>query len=91
MYCSIPLEYIIRGDMVVVATAVDVIALKGCRFSVRADTTYVVSLVAYVVEYFVLSFVSIFVVSSCKNTCNVLCNMCCNNSLVVCLLLWKGV
>ena len=41
------------------------ILIKGCRLSVRADTTYVVSLVdhvvtynmAYVVGYFVLNFV----------------------------------
>ena len=74
--------------MVVVATAVDVIALKGCRFSVRADTTYVVSLVAYVVDSFVLNFVRLFVVVSCKYSCNVLCNlfcsMCCKNTLVDC-------
>ena len=69
MYCSIPLEYTIRGDVVMVATVVDVILIRGCRFSVRADTTYVVSLVehvvaqvvtynmAYVVGYFVLNFV----------------------------------
>lgn len=103
--CS--LEYTIRGDVIVVAVATDVIVLKGCRFSVRADTTYVVSLVepvvahvvtynmAYVVEYFVLTFVMVFVsilvISSCKEPCNTLCNMCCNNSLVVYLLLWKDV
>ena len=64
------------------------ILIKGCRISVRADTTYVVSLVAHVVEYFVLNFVGLFVmylvsvlvVSSCKEPCkepcNVLCNMC---------------
>ena len=61
-----------------VAVATDVIIIKGCRFSVRADTTYVVSLVEHVVvcvvEYFVLNFVvvfvmylvSILVISSCK-------------------------
>ena len=55
--------------MVVVAIVVDVITIKGCRIGVRADTTYVVSLVehvvaqvvtynmAYVVGYFVLNFV----------------------------------
>jgi len=88
MYCSIPLEYTIRGDVVVVVyTSLDVtygsslILIRGCRFSVRADTTYVVSLVehvvaqvvtynmAYVVEYFVLNLVSILVVSSCKESC----------------------
>ena len=43
MYCSIPLEYTIRGDVVVVvSTSNDVtydsslILIKGCRFSVRA-------------------------------------------------------
>ena len=44
MYCSIPLEYTIRGVVVMVAVATDVIIIKGCRISVRADTTYVVSL-----------------------------------------------
>ena len=49
MYCSIPLEYTIRGVMItVVSTSNDVtydsslILIKGYRFSVRADTTYVV-------------------------------------------------
>ena len=36
MYCSDSLEYTVRCDVVVVVTVVDVIALKGCRFSVRA-------------------------------------------------------
>ena len=51
-----------------VATVVDVL-IKGCRVSVRADTTYVV---AYVVEYFVLNFVRLFVVVSCKYSCSIL-------------------
>ena len=51
--CS--LEYSIRGDVVAVAIAVDVIIVKGCRIVVRA-------VVGYVVEYFVLNFVSLFVV-----------------------------
>ena len=54
MYCSDSLEYTIRCIVIVVAVATDVIIIKGCRFSVRADTTYVVSLVAYVVEGFVV-------------------------------------
>ena len=60
------------------------ILIKGYRISVRAVTTYVVSLVehvvAYVVEYFVLNFVDgfvglfveLFVVVSCKYSCNIL-------------------
>ena len=75
MYCSIFLEYTIRGDVVVVATVVDVILIKECKSLVGA-------VVVYVVEYFVLNFVELFVVyfvsglvvSSCKNTCNLLCN-----------------
>ena len=38
MYCSIPLEYTIRGVVIVVAVATDVIVLKECK-----------SFVAYVV------------------------------------------
>ena len=53
------------------------ILIKGCRISVRADTTYVVSFVEHVVAqvvtynmaYVVLNFVSILVVSSCKESC----------------------
>ena len=45
------------------------ILIKGCRISVRADTTYVVSLVEHVVAQVVLNFVSILVVSSCKESC----------------------
>ena len=44
MYCSIPLECPIRGDVIVVAVATDVVLIKGCRIDVRADTTYVVDL-----------------------------------------------
>ena len=88
MYCSIPLEYTIRGDVVVTDVAVDVIIVKGCRIGVRA-------VVEYVVEYFVLNFVvvfamylvSILVVSSCKETCNVLCN----NTLVDCAYCYESV
>ena len=35
MYCSDSLEYTIRGDVVVVATAVDVILIEGYRLSAR--------------------------------------------------------
>ena len=35
-YCSDSLEYTIRGDVVVIATVVDVVVVKGCRISVRA-------------------------------------------------------
>ena len=75
MCCSIPLEYTIRGDVVVVVyTSLDVtyssslILIKGCRLSVRADTTYVVSLVEHVVAYIV----EYFVMVSCKCSCNIL-------------------
>lgn len=56
--CS--LEYPIRGDVVVIATVVDVVIIKGCRISVRA-------VVAYVVEYFVDSIVTL----PCKYYCNI--------------------
>ena len=67
------------------------ILIKGCRISVRADTTYVVSFVEHVVAYVVLNFVSILVVSSCKESCNVLCNMFCNNTLVDCTYCYESV
>ena len=89
MYCSIPLEYTIRGDVVMVAyTSNDVtygsslILIKGCRISVRAVTTYVVSLVehvvaqvvtynmAYVVGCFVLNFVVVICKCFCKWSCS---------------------
>ena len=35
MYCSMPLEYTIRGVVIIVATVVDVMLIKGCRISVR--------------------------------------------------------
>ena len=34
-YCSIPLEYTIRGVVITVAVATDVILIKGYRLSVR--------------------------------------------------------
>ena len=55
MYCSIPLEYTIRGDVTIVATAVDDVIVKECRI-------VVIAVVAYVVGCFVLNFVDIFVV-----------------------------
>ena len=71
-----------------VAVATDVILIKGCRISVRADTTYVVSLVEHVVVcfvvYVVLNFVKLFVVYLVVSSCKYLCNMCCNNTLVDC-------
>ena len=64
--------------MFMVATVVDDMIVKGCRFSVRAVVAQVVTYnMAYVVEYFVLNLVGSFV-------------MYLVSILVDCLLLLKG-
>ena len=68
MYCSIPLEYTIRCDVIVIATVVDVVVLKECKRLVEHVVTYDV---AYVVGYFVLNFVDVFVGVVCKYSCNI--------------------
>ena len=44
MCCSDSLEYSIRVVVVMIAVATNDIIIKGYRIGVRADTTYVVSL-----------------------------------------------
>ena len=59
--CS--LEYSIRGDVTIVATAVDVIIVKGCRISVNPVVAQVVCYnMAQVVGYFVGFVMVLFVV-----------------------------
>ena len=98
MYCSDSLEYSYRNSRIYYKRCNDysgygssLILIKGCRISVRADTTYVVSLVEHVVVHFVRLFVmylvSILVISFCKDTCKEPCNTLCR----LCLLLLNGI
>ena len=73
MYCSDSLEYSIRGDVVVVAVATDVIVLEWCK--VCCSLLCKCFVINFVVV-FVMYLVSIFVVSSCKEPCNILCRLC---------------